>query len=137
MSVAEHWIKELQLQPHPEGGHFRETYRCEEAIARAHLPGRFTGDRSFSTAIYFLLKGTDFSALHRIRQDEVWHFYDGSTLTVDVIDPAGNHAALRLGKDIRAGEQPQAVVKAGCLFGASFAQSQLLCARRLHGCPGI
>lgn len=119
MSAAERWIEELQLRPHPEGGYFRETYRCEESIAQAHLPGRFTGDRSFSTAIYFLLKGTDFSALHRIRQDEVWHFYDGSTLTVDVIDSAGNHAALRLGKEIRVGEQPQAVVKAGCLFGAS------------------
>jgi predicted cupin superfamily sugar epimerase len=119
MSEAERWINELQLRPHPEGGYFRETYRCNEVVPRAHLPSRFRGDRSFSTAIYFLLEGADFSALHRIQQDEVWHHYDGSSLTVDVISPDGNHSAILLGKNVGGGERPQTVVKAGCLFGAS------------------
>ncbi len=119
MADARQWIKYLQLLPHPEGGYFRETYRSEEFIPRSSLPERFSGARSFSTAIYFLLAGTDFSALHRIKSDEVWHFYDGSSLTVHVIDPQGDYSALKVGRNIAAGEMPQAVVKAGSYFGAT------------------
>jgi predicted cupin superfamily sugar epimerase len=119
MNSARRWIDTLHLQRHPEGGSYRETYRAAEALAQATLPARFGGDRAFSTAIYFLLEGDDFSALHRIKQDEVWHFYDGSSLTVHVIDPAGNYTALRVGRDLDRGELPQAVVAAGCLFGAT------------------
>src|SRR5205807_1235216 len=119
MNEAKKWIERLQLRPHPEGGHFRESYRCAEGIARAHLPPRFGGDRSFSTAIYFLLMNDELSALHRIAQDEVWHFYDGAALLVHVIEPNGNYTAIRLGRDIEAGELPQAVVEAGAYFGSS------------------
>jgi predicted cupin superfamily sugar epimerase len=119
MTGARAWVERLHLQRHPEGGYFRETYRCGEGIARDHLPARFGGGRAFATAIYFLLEAGDFSALHAIKQDEVWHFYDGSRLTVHVIDPDGNHTALRLGRDIAAGEELQAVVRAGHLFGAA------------------
>lgn len=119
MSRAQEWIAHLQLLPHPEGGHYRQTYRATEMITHAHLPQRFTGDRAFSTAIYFLLAGDEFSALHRIRSDEVWHHYDGAALTVHVIDMAGLYVAVQLGKDLSRGESPQAVVPAGCLFGAS------------------
>ena len=68
MNSAEEWIEALQLERHPEGGWFREVYRADEVISHAALPDRFSGDRSFSTAIYFLLNQTDFSALHRIQQ---------------------------------------------------------------------
>jgi predicted cupin superfamily sugar epimerase len=119
MNTAGRWIDALQLQRHPEGGYYRETYRAAEVLAKATLPARFSGDRSFCTAIYFLLEGNDFSALHRIKQDEVWHFYDGSSLTVHVIDSQGIYTALRVGRDVEKGELPQAVVGAGCLFGAS------------------
>jgi predicted cupin superfamily sugar epimerase len=119
MNDAATWIERLQLLRHPEGGYFRESYRAQEAIAQAALPPRFSGDRNFSTAIYFLLAGPDFSALHRIKQDEVWHFYDGSSLTVHVIDPEGNYSALKVGLNIEAGEEPQAVARAGCFFGAT------------------
>ena len=118
MLKAADWIADLQLNPHPEGGFFRETYRCPETIAQAHLPPRFSGPRSFVTAIYFLLRSQDFSALHRIRQDEIWHFYDGTTLLIDVIDPRGALSTIRLGRNARAGEALQAVVTGGCLFGA-------------------
>ena len=74
---ARQWVETLRLSRHPEGGWFREVYRATEAIPHHSLPDRFTGDRSYTTAIYFLLDDTDFSALHRIKQDEVWHFYDG------------------------------------------------------------
>jgi hypothetical protein len=119
MSGAQLWIDGLQLRRHPEGGWFRETYRSEEVLAGAALPPRFGGDRAFSTAIYFLLDGEDFSALHRIKQDEAWHFYDGSPVTLHVIDPEGTYSTIKVGRDLRAGEVPQAVVKAGCLFGAT------------------
>jgi predicted cupin superfamily sugar epimerase len=119
MNDARRWIEALQLRRHPEGGYFRETYRSAEVLRKETLPARFSGDRAFSTAIYFLLEGDDFSALHRIKQEEVWHFYDGSSLTVHVIDPRGNYTALRVGRDLDRGEVPQAVVMAGCLFGAT------------------
>ena len=62
MTGAKTWIDRLHLRPHPEGGYFRETYRSDELLAAAALPARFGGDRAFSTAIYFLLEGEDFSA---------------------------------------------------------------------------
>ena len=119
MSEAAEWIESLQMQPHPEGGWFREVYRSDESISQQCLPDRFDGDRAFSTAIYYLLEKSDFSALHRIHQDELWHFYDGAALCVEVIDTDGNHSTIRLGKDLRSLQQPMGVVAAGCLFGAS------------------
>lgn len=121
MPEADEYIAQLGLKPHPEGGFFRETYRCPETIAQAHLPARFSGARSFVTAIYFLLRSQDFSALHRMRQDELWHFYDGTTLHIAVIDPQGALSTIRLGRDLAAGEVLQAVVPGGCLFGARVA----------------
>ena len=63
------------LLPHPEGGYYKETYRSKEEIDVDALPARFNGNRSFSTAIYFLLEKGNFSAFHRIQSDETWHFY--------------------------------------------------------------
>ena len=119
MAEAREWIDRLHLRKHPEGGYYRETYRSEERIAREHLPERFSGERAYSTAIYFLLERDDFSALHRLKQDEVWHFYEGAPLTVHVLSPDGGYSAIRLGRRLDAGELPQAVVKAGSFFGAS------------------
>ena len=119
MASAEQWIETLQMKRHPEGGWFREVYRADESIPQTSLPSRFSGDRDFSTAIYFLLQGTEFSALHRIRQDELWHFYDGSSLTIHVIDSTSSYSAIQLGRSLQANERPMAVVRAGCLFGAT------------------
>ncbi len=116
---ADRWIQLLELEKHPEGGYYRETYRSEEAIDKKHLPERFNGDRCLSTAIYYLLKGNDFSAFHRIKQDELFHFYAGSSLTIHIIDSSGNYFSIRLGRNIENGELPQATVKAGWIFGAT------------------
>ncbi len=116
------WIKQLELEKHPEGGWFKETYRSSETIAVAGLPARFDGDRSFCTSIYFLLSGDEFSALHRIKQDELWHFYAGTGLGVHVIDKAGHYTQKKLGSDLEQGESFQHVVEAGDWFGASVAQ---------------
>jgi uncharacterized protein len=113
---AQYWINHLGLSPHPEGGYYRATYKSDLTIARNALPSSYQGDRSASTAIYFLLDGRNFSAFHRIASDEVWHFYAGSSLVVYVIDPDGDYSELHLG-DV-ADEAFQAVVKAGCWFAS-------------------
>ncbi len=115
---AAYWIQRLGLEAHPEGGHYRQTYRADLTLARKSLPTQFTGARAASTAIYFLLKGDEFSALHRLHSDEVWHFYVGSSLVVSVIDADGCYSEILLGSDPEAGEVLQAVVKAGCWFGS-------------------
>jgi predicted cupin superfamily sugar epimerase len=96
---ARYWIEKLELIPHPEGGYFRQTYRSEISIAREALPGGYMGARVVSTAIYFLLDGKNFSAFHRLRSDEVWHFYAGAALIVHGIDPLGKYFSLLLGSD--------------------------------------
>jgi predicted cupin superfamily sugar epimerase len=118
---ASYWIEKLRLGRHPEGGYFRQTYRSDIQIAVEALPARFSGARTASTAIYFLLGGNDFSAFHRLRSDEIWHFYAGSGLIVHVIDPAAEYSCIRLGSDAENGEVLQAVVRAGCWFGSELA----------------
>jgi uncharacterized protein len=116
--AAEYWIERLGLEAHPEGGYFRQTYRSEMMIAHEALPAGFSGARAASTAIYFLLEGNNFSAFHRLRSDEVWHFYAGASLAVHVIDEDGGCSEIWLGRDAEAGEVFQAVVKAGRWFAS-------------------
>ena len=115
---AQYWIDKLQLITHPEGGYYRETYRSEIAIPKEALPAGFTGPRLVSTAIYFLLEGDNFSAFHRLRSDELWHFYAGSPITVHVIEPDGGSSEIQLGGDPDAGGVLQAVVRAGRWFAS-------------------
>jgi predicted cupin superfamily sugar epimerase len=111
-------IKQYGLQPHPEGGFFAETYRSPGLIPETALPTGFAGARNFSTAIVFLLRENDFSALHRLGQDEVWHFYSGGPLRLIMISPDGKLSETILGQNNAAGELAQAVVPAGHWFGA-------------------
>lgn len=117
--TARDWIERLGMQRHPEGGWFRETWRSPEAIPGTGLPGRYGAERSFSTAIYFLLEAGDFSALHTLRSEELWHFYAGAPLTVYVIEPDGTRREHSLGADPDAGQSFQAMVTPGAVFGAS------------------
>lgn len=87
-------------------------------MAAAHLPARFGGPRCFSTAIYFLLESGQRSHLHRIRSDEIWHFYAGAPLTLFVISPDGCLDETVLGPDVERGQAFQAVVAAGSWYGA-------------------
>jgi predicted cupin superfamily sugar epimerase len=118
---ARYFIDKLRLQPHPEGGYFRQTYRSEIVISREALPAGFSGSRAASTAIYFLLGGENFSAFHQLRSDEVWHFYAGEPLLVHVIDPGGEYSRILLGHEPEAGQVLQAVVRAGCWFASHVA----------------
>lgn len=116
---AKYWIEKLALDRHPEGGYYRETYRSGERIAAEALPGRYDrGERAFSTAIYFLLAGEDFSAFHRLRSDEIWHFYAGDPLTVHVLDETGGYSRCTLGRNGENGEVFQCVIPRGGWFGA-------------------
>jgi predicted cupin superfamily sugar epimerase len=119
--TAQYWIERLKLEPHPEGGYFRQTYRSDVLIAHEALPVGFKGERAASTAIYFLLNGNNFSAFHRLESDEVWHFYVGAPLVVHVIDPNGKYKSILLGSDPESGEVLQGVVPAGSWFASHVA----------------
>lgn len=114
MPSAEEVIEALKLAPHPEGGFYAETFRAP--ALPLELPGR--GSRSASTAIYFLLRSDDFSALHTVSSDEHWHHYLGDPLELHCFDVAGQHRRALLGSDLLRGQRPQHVVSAGELQGA-------------------
>lgn len=97
-------IRKLDLKPHPEGGHFRETFR--------DLPTVESG-RAASTAIYFLLAAAERSHWHRIDAVEVWHYYAGAPLVLEMAAENGPVRRMKLGPDIAMGERPQGVVPAG------------------------
>jgi predicted cupin superfamily sugar epimerase len=116
--TAEDLIARLGLQPHPkEGGFFRETYRAAEHLAAGHLPGRYGGDRSVSTAIYYLLTPGTFSALHRLASDEVFHFYLGDPVRMLQLE-GGQGREIVLGPDLAAGQELQVVVPRGVWQGS-------------------
>jgi hypothetical protein len=118
-NTAQDWIDHLDLESHPEGGYYRETYRTDASIPETALPDRFDGPRDVATLIYFLLPAESFSALHRIRQDEIWHFYAGAAITLHQIAPDGPYTTQTLGRDVRDGQQLHTVVPAGTWFGAT------------------
>jgi predicted cupin superfamily sugar epimerase len=95
-------ISRLGLQPHPEGGHYRETFRDSRTI---------DGGRAASTAIYFLLARGERSHWHRVDAVEIWHYYSGDALSLRIADANGQRE-IRLGPDLAAGEVPQAIVPA-------------------------
>ena len=100
--IAADIIRLLDLKPHPEGGHFRETFRDSRSI----------DGRAASTAIYFLLARGAPSHWHRIDAAEIWHYYAGSTLILQIAHDGCASHTVRLGPDVGAGERPQAIVPA-------------------------
>jgi uncharacterized protein len=112
------WIKHLQLTNHIEGGSFKEIYRSQVTFSKGQLPSTFHGNRSACTHIYFLLQKDQFSAFHRIKSDELWHFYDGDPLIVYEIDEQGNLQEHVLGKDVLSGQQLFCVIHAGNWFAS-------------------
>ena len=124
---ADDIIRLLDLQPHPEGGHYRETFRNSRSVDSQ-------SGRAASTAIYFLLRDGEISRWHRVDAAEVWHWYAGAPLALSIIEGA-QKLEVRLGVDLTAGERPQAVVPAH-----AWQQAQSLGAWTLVGCtvaPGF
>lgn len=115
---ASYYIEKLALKAHPEGGYYKETYRANGSIPQAVLSKTYTGDRSYATSIYFLLESNSFSAFHRIKSDELWHFHTGSGLELYVIDEQGTLTTYKIGQDLENGEQLQVVIPANAWFAA-------------------
>ena len=112
MITAERLIKLLNLQPHPEGGYYAETYRSNELIPKELLE-RYSGPRSYGTAIYYLLTPQTFSAIHRLATDEIYHFYLGDSVVLILLQQDGSGRLVTLGSDVASGMQLQTVVSRG------------------------
>lgn len=121
MNSIESIIKTLQLDPHPEGGFFREVYRSGKLIRHTELGSSYSGSRNYCTSIYFLLTSESFSAFHRIIQDEIWHFYCGSPLLLHMITQQGIYSKVLLGNSFSEEQVPQFVVPGGTWFAAHVA----------------
>jgi uncharacterized protein len=114
---AQYLKERLDLSELPgEGGYYKETYRSDKTII---LPSETDGERSISTSIYYLLDGTQFSAFHRLKSDEIWHFYIGSSITLYIINKMENLSEVKLGSNIEKGELFQIQVRAESWFAAT------------------
>lgn len=118
MTTAQDIINKFNLQPHPEGGYFEETYRSKGEIPNEALSQEYKDSRNYSTAIYFLLTSDQFSAFHKIKQDEIWHFYKGSPIRIHMISAQGVYSNVVVGRDLSVGQVPQYVIKGGVWFAA-------------------
>ena len=120
--TAEEVIELLRLEPLPvEGGYYRVTYLADETLDAAMLPERYGGPRATGGAIYYLLHGDRFSALHRLLTDEVYHFYLGRPVEMLLLYPDGHDELVRLGTDLAAGARAQMVVPRGVWQGSHLA----------------
>lgn len=115
MKSASYWIEHLELIPHPEGGYYKETYKSEGLLPKGN-DDTFPSERSFSTGIYFLLGPNDYSTFHRIKSDEMWHFYEGGPLEVYYFQ--NGLQRIVLGREIDKGQKLQAVVPANTWFAS-------------------
>ncbi len=111
--MAETLVEDLQLKPHPEGGFYRQTYHASKTI-QAH------GDKRYlATSIYYYLNSDDYSAWHRLKSDEMWHYYAGDGLTLHIIDDRGELTHIRMGNPSKNSELvAQALIPAGHWFSA-------------------
>jgi predicted cupin superfamily sugar epimerase len=137
MFTPQQLIQQYALQPHPEGGWYKESYRSSEYIPQVALPERFYGARVFSTAIYFLLEQENFSAFHRIKADECWHFYAGDPLLIYVIQQDGSLDIIQLGNDNSKEQLFQYVVAANCWFASRPAAGSSFCFTGCTVAPGF
>ena len=119
MITAEWIINHFGMKPLPEeGGYYVETYRAKEKLAAEHLPTRYTGPRHFSTAILYLLTPDTYSRLHKVKSDEIFHFYLGDPVQMIQLFPNGKSNIIETGTDIARGQHPQVVVPRGTWQGA-------------------
>ncbi|HEY9680364.1 MAG TPA: cupin domain-containing protein [Oculatellaceae cyanobacterium] len=117
--TADDLIEQLNLVPHPEGGFYRETYRSSVSLMQSDLPPVYTGARSASTCIYYLLVGDRFSCMHRICTDEIFHFYAGDSVEMLQLfsEPVLTSRRITIGNRLELGESPQYVVPANSWQG--------------------
>jgi uncharacterized protein len=119
--TADYWIKHLHLNQHIEGGWYSEVYRSPLTFKIEQLPPSFGGERNVCTHIYFLLEKKGFSAFHRIKSDELWHFYAGDPLVIYEMEEDGKMIEHLLGNDIEKGQSLFCKIKAGNWFASEVA----------------
>lgn len=117
-NTADFWIQNLGLEAHPEGGFFKSTFDSKTMISDNDGVGK-EKIRKLYTSIYFLLRSEDISHFHRLKSDELWYYHGGSSLTVHVIDDAGEYKEYKLGLQLEKGEVPQILVQKNSIFGSS------------------
>ena len=110
MKNAEYYIEKLNMESHVEGGYFKETFLSEDIDSN---------DKNLYSSIYFLLRTGEVSNFHRLKEDELWYFHAGESLTIYMIDKNGSLITKKLGLNIEDGEEPQVLVKKGCIFGSA------------------
>ena len=115
---AKYYVAKLQLNPHPEGGYYKEIYRSGEIYFAEHLPGRYSGGRNFSTSIYFLLEGKQVSKFHKLKSDELWHFYDGTSIKIYIFNNSMSLSEIVLGNNLDKGEIFQIAIEKENWFAA-------------------
>ncbi|MFC4798746.1 cupin domain-containing protein [Neobacillus sp. GCM10023253] len=117
-------VKNLGLEPHPEGGYYKRTFESSEQISDQELTVNYNGKRKLYTSIYFVLTSDDVSHFHRLKSDELWYFHGGSSLTIHIIHENGEYEEIRLGLNFNNGEVPQALVPKNAIFGSSVMEKE-------------
>jgi uncharacterized protein len=120
--IAEEIIKKLDLKPHPEGGFYKEIYKSRDFVEPTCLHNKFNDKRRFSTSIYYLLRNGDFSAFHRIKSDELWHYYAGGDILLHLLDHKNGYQTKILGNEITSNGSFQVIVPANVWFAAEPSQ---------------
>lgn len=136
MNDAHYWIEKLNLQQHPEGGYFVETYRSKDRLHESKLPDRYQTPRVFGTSIYFLLTTDSVSNFHRLNSDEIWHFHFGGAAKVHFIHKNGSHSEHLVGSNLESGQSLQLIIPRGTWFAAEIIEGDFI----LLGCtvaPGF
>lgn len=114
MESATHWVNYLNLTPHPEGGYFKEIYRCS---LETDLEGTLPEKRNLATSIYYMLEHGQVSKLHRLQSDEIWYFHYGAALKIHIFDK-NQYYAQELGVNLSNNQSLQLIIPAGVIFGA-------------------
>jgi uncharacterized protein len=115
MNTADYWIKMLNLEPHKEGGYYKQSFKSTEEIKDKA--------RMLYTSIYFLLCSGEISHFHRLQSDELWYFHAGDSLSIHMIHENGNYEEVRLGLNIENGEVPQILVPKNTIFGSAVSEN--------------
>ncbi|GGD01357.1 cupin domain-containing protein [Enterococcus wangshanyuanii] len=110
----QYWIEQLQLEPHSEGGYFKQVLRSDQSLQTSERVAR-----PYYTSIYFLLTNENPSHFHRLKSDEIWYYHAGSSLSIHLLHPDGHYEVIHLGDNLEKGEVLQAVVPKNVIFGST------------------
>ncbi|BDR55505.1 cupin domain-containing protein [Xylocopilactobacillus apis] len=129
----EDYINQLKLEPHQEGGWFRQIYASDEQF----FDSASNDQRYYYTSIYFLLDDNNCSHFHRLNHDELWYYHDGAPITIHCISQSGEYYAVKLGKDVQNGEVLQFKVPKNTIFASEVNEPESFCLVSCVVSPGF